>query len=152
MTTISKYLRDVEITSDKSRMELKVIHEFLTNIYWSRGISREMVERGMENSLCVGAFHSGRQIGFVRVITDYTSFAYLCDVFVLSDYRKQGIAQAMVKSLIEHPDLMGLRRWVLATKDAQELYRKLGFSEPDSSRLFMQIHKPNVYGRPTASA
>ncbi len=140
-------IHNLEISSDKTKLDLDTIHQFLTQSYWARGISRYKVADSLRNSFCVGAYSFGRQIGLVRVITDYTSFAYLCDVFVLPEFRGNGIAQSMLSTLLEHPDFQGLRRWVLVTRDAQDLYKKLGFTELEPGKSFMQIHKPDVYLR-----
>ncbi|MFO0840527.1 MAG: GNAT family N-acetyltransferase [Phycisphaerae bacterium] len=117
------------ISLDPDRMQLDVIHGFLSTCYWSPGIRREIVAEAIRNSLVAGAVDSasGEQVGFVRVVTDYASFAWVCDVFVLEGHRGHGLAQRMIDELMRHPRLQTLRRWCLATRDAQGLYRKLGF-------------------------
>ena len=136
------------ISTDKSRLDLGVIHGFLTNSYWSLGIPRETVQKAIENSLCFGAYDSeGKQIGFARVVTDKASFAYLADVFVLPEFRGQGISRLLMEAYDNHPDLQGLRRHMLATSDAHGLYKKYGFEPVPNPEILMQRHDPDVYKR-----
>ena len=109
---------EYEITTDSSRFDLTLIHEFLTNSYWARGISRDVVERSIGHSLAFGAFHGSRQVGFARVTTDFATVAYIGDVFVIPEYRGRGIAKLLMRAVLSHSDLQGLRRWLLATRDA----------------------------------
>lgn len=117
-----------EISTDKSRLDVAAIHRWISErSYWAQGRPRAVVERAIENSLCFGAYDDGgRMAGFARVVTDYATFAWLCDVFVLDEHRGRGIGKRLVEAVVEHPDLRGLRRIVLATKDAHELYRRYG--------------------------
>jgi GNAT superfamily N-acetyltransferase len=122
------------ISTDRSRLDVDRIHRFLsTEAYWSPGVAREVVERSIEGSMPFGIYRGDEQIGFARVVTDKATFAWLADVFVLSEHRGRGLAKQLVGTILEHPDLRGLRRWMLGTADAHELYRRFGFSEVDNS-------------------
>jgi GNAT superfamily N-acetyltransferase len=134
-----------EISTDPARLDVGAIHAFLTESYWSPGIPRATVERALANSLCFGAFWQGQQVGFARVVTDRTTFAYLCDVYVLDAHRGRGLAQELMTRVVEHPDLQGLRRIMLATRDAHGLYAKFGFKPLASPGVMMEVHNPNVY-------
>jgi GNAT superfamily N-acetyltransferase len=138
---------EFEISTDLARIDLGTVHEFLTNSYWARGIPLETVQRSIENSLCFGIYHGDRQIGFARVITDRATFAYLADVFVLPDYRGRGLSKWLMECIIAHPDLQGLRRWMLATQDAHGLYAQYGFSPLKAPERWMEIHRADVYKR-----
>jgi N-acetylglutamate synthase-like GNAT family acetyltransferase len=136
----------LEISSDKARLDRDMIHSFLsTEAYWSIGIPRELVERALDNSLCFGAWLDGRQIGFARVVTDGATFAYLCDVFVLQAHRGGGVARAIMAEVTRHPALTGLRRFMLATADAHDLYRQFGFAAPAKPETLMEISRPDIY-------
>ncbi len=126
------------ITTEKGRLDLETIHGFLTTSYWASGIPAETVRRSVENSLTFGLFADEGQVGFARVVTDYATFAYLADVFVLESYRGRGLGKWMMEVVFSHPELRGLRRWMLATRDAHALYRKYGFAEPEDPRIFME--------------
>lgn len=127
-------------------MDLDVIHGYLVQSYWARGIPRDLVARAIAGSLPVGAFtRDGAQVGFARVITDTATFAYLADVFVLESHREKGLGRWLVESILAHPGLGGLRRWMLATQDAHELYRSYGFRPLANPDRFMEIHRPNPY-------
>ena len=132
------------MTTDKARLDLAVVHSFLKTSYWAAGISADVVERSVENSLTFGLFADGKQVGFARVVTDYATFAYLADVFVLEPHRGQGLGRWMMEVMFSHPELQGLRRWMLATWDAHELYRKYGFIELKNPQTFME--KYPAYG------
>jgi N-acetylglutamate synthase-like GNAT family acetyltransferase len=136
---------EFEISTDPARIDLSTVYVFLTASYWARGIPRETVERAIENSLAFGIYHGARQVGFARVITDRATFAYLADVFVLPDCRGRGLSKWMMECIMAHPDLQGLRRWMLATQDAHELYRKYGFVPLKAPQRWMEIHRPDVY-------
>ncbi len=120
---------DYQFSTDPARMQVEVIHGFLARSYWSPSIRREIVEEAIRNSLVLGAFEaaSGGQVAFARVITDFATFAYLCDVFVLEEHRGRGLSKRLVAELLAHPRLQTLRRWCLTTKDAHGLYRQFGF-------------------------
>jgi GNAT superfamily N-acetyltransferase len=128
-------------------MQLDMIHGWLTRSYWSPGIPRETVARAIAGSHVIGAFDGGAQIGFARVITDHATFAYLADVFVLDGWQGRGIARSMVRQLQEAPTLQGLRRWLLATRDAHGVYAQLGWTPIATPEMFMQRHDPDVYAR-----
>jgi len=141
------YTRDqFTISTDKSRLDLAAIHQFLTNSYWATGIPMEIVQKAVEHSLCFGVYEGTAQVGFARVITDYTTFAYLADVFVLESHRGQGLSKWLVSCIISHPELQGLRRFMLATRDAHELYRNYaGFQNLSAPERWMEIARPNIY-------
>jgi len=120
-------------------------HAYLTQSYWSPGIAFETVEKALANSLCVSALHDGAQVGMARVITDRATFAYLADVYVLDGHGGKGLAKAMVGYLQEHPELQGLRRWMLATRDAHGLYDAMGWQPLADPDIFMQRHFPDIY-------
>ena len=134
-----------EISTDPARLDIDAIHAFLTQSYWSPGIPRATVARAIANSLCFGAFWQGQQVGFARVVTDKTTFAYLCDVYVLEAHRGHGLSKQLMDHVVKHPDLQGLRRMMLATRDAHGLYAKYGFKALAAPDVMMEVHKPNVY-------
>lgn len=133
------------VTTDRAQLSEELVHEFLTQSYWAEAIPRETVARSMRNSLCFGLLEGGRQIGFARVVTDYATFAYLGDVFILEGYRGRGLAKFLLECILKHPQLQGLRRWLLATRDAHSLYEKFGFIPLARPDRFMELHNPNVY-------
>ncbi len=120
-------------------------HAYLTQSYWSPGIPLETVERALANSVCVSVVHGGAQVGMARVITDRATFAYLADVYVLDGHGGKGLAKAMVGHLHAHAELQGLRRWMLATRDAHALYAGLGWQPLPEPEIFMQRHFPDIY-------
>ena len=124
------------ISDDRARLDVDVIHGFLGGeSYWARGRSRELIVRSIENSLPFGVYRAdGRQVGFARVVTDRATFAWLADVFVLPEERGRGLSKWLVECALAHPELQGLRRWLLATRDAQGLYRRYGFIEPGNAK------------------
>ncbi|HEU4889482.1 MAG TPA: GNAT family N-acetyltransferase [Thermoanaerobaculia bacterium] len=133
----------IEISDDRSRMDVEVIHTFLSQeSYWAKNVPREVVERALEHSLCVGAFDDGVQVGFARAITDYATFAYIADVFVLPSHRGHGISKQIMDAVVNHPRLRGLRRWHLVTRDAHGLYAQFGFGAVDvPERHMMRVVK-----------
>ena len=133
------------ITCDPDRQDLDVIHGFLSQSYWAKGIPRETVARSLKGSLCFALLHNGTQIGFARVISDGATIAYLGDVFVLPEFRGQGLSKWLMDCVTAHPDLQGLRRWILATSDAHGLYAQYGFTALKRPDIFMERHNPNVY-------
>lgn len=147
---IDEYRRgEFTISTEIARLDLNVIHEFLTTSYWAAGIPADVVKRSIEHSLPFGLYHHERQVGFARVITDYATFAYLADVFVIEGYRGQGLAKWLVEIIVAHPRLQGLRRWMLATRDAHALYRKVGFVELKSPEGWMERHFADAYTKPS---
>jgi GNAT superfamily N-acetyltransferase len=119
----------IEISAERERIDVDAAHAFLTRSYWSPGVSRELVARAIAGSLPFGIFDGNKQIGFARVITDRTTFAYLADVYILEDYRGRGLSKRLMDAILAHPDLQGLRRFMLVTRDAHELYEKFGFEK-----------------------
>ncbi len=139
-----------EISTARERLELDVIHGFLVASYWAAGIPRATVERALAGSLNFGLYRSGAQVGFARFITDGATFAYLADVFVLDGYRGQGLARWLVSTALTHPALQGLRRTLLATRDAHAIYAKVGFTPLPHPERFMEIFAPDIYAKPDA--
>lgn len=140
---------DFLISTDKTLLDIGVIHSYLSKeSYWAMNIPREVVEKSVAHSLCFGVYHDGKQIGFARLITDQATFAYLADVFILEDHRGKGLSKWLMHSIHVHPELQGLRRWVLGTKDAHGLYEQFGwvrFGE-DQLQRFMQKQDRISYG------
>ena len=134
-----------EISTDSARLDVDAIHAFLTQSYWSPGIPRATVARAIANSLCFGVFSQGQQVGFARVVTDKTTFAYLCDVYVLEAHRGHGLSKQLMSHVMKHPDLQGLRRMMLATRDAHGLYSQYGFTALGAPDRIMEVLKPNIY-------
>jgi GNAT superfamily N-acetyltransferase len=133
------------VTTDPARLDLDAIHAFLTGSYWAEGISRELVERSVRNSLCFGAFEGGRQVGFARVISDRTTFAYVADVFVLPSHRGRGIGTRIMACITSHPELQNLRLWTLFTRDAHGLYRQHGFGAARYPDRLMERRRERPY-------
>jgi N-acetylglutamate synthase-like GNAT family acetyltransferase len=135
------------LSTDRSLVDANVVHAFLTEAYWSKGIPRETVERAIRNSLCFAILDGSRQVGFARVISDFATYAYLADVFVIEEYRGRGLSSWLMECIVAHPDLQGLRRWTLATRDAHGLYAKYGFTPLAAPDRFMERHNPTVYAK-----
>ncbi|GCE03070.1 GNAT family N-acetyltransferase [Dictyobacter aurantiacus] len=133
------------ISTDKQRLDIDVIHNFLTRAYWSIGVPRETVERALEHSMPFGLYKDQEQIGLARIVTDYTTFAYIADVFILEPYRGQGLSKWLMEVILAHPDLQGLRRWLLMTKDAHGLYQQFGFSAPHYPDRVLEILNLDIY-------
>jgi GNAT superfamily N-acetyltransferase len=134
------------ISTARDRLNLDAIHGFLTNSYWANGIPRELVARAIEHSLCFGVYDSsGTQAGFARVISDFATYAYIADVFVVESRRGRGLGKELMKSIRQHPALQGLRRWSLTTKDAHQLYALVGFGPLKWPERYMEILRPNIY-------
>jgi Acetyltransferase (GNAT) family. len=133
------------VSTDPSKLDIGAIFDFLTHRYWSEGIPREIVERAIKHSLCFGLYDAGIQIGFARVISDYATYAYLCDVYVLESYRGKGLGKWLMSCVMKHPDLQGLRRFTLLTRDAHGLYEKFGFAAAKNPSRYMEIHDADVY-------
>ena len=138
-----------QISTERARLDIDAIHAYLTRSYWSPGIPREIVERAAANSLCFGLFETatGAQVGFTRVVTDYATFAYLCDVYVLEEHRSHGLGKRMMREVMAHPALAGARRVMLATRDAHGLYRQSGFVEAGRAGNLMEIVRPDLYAQ-----
>lgn len=135
------------ISTDNDRLDLPLIHGFLTKSYWAEGIPFETVKRSIEHSLSFGIYRDGQQMGFARLVTDYATFAYVADVFILEPFRGQGLSKWLLEIMMAHPDLQGFRRWILGTKDAHGLYRQYGFTELKWSERFMEKLVPDIYTR-----
>jgi GNAT superfamily N-acetyltransferase len=142
---VSTNLGEYEISTDQQRIDIAVVHAFLTQSYWSRGIPREVVERAIANSLCFGVYLGAQQVGFARVVTDKATFAYLADVFILESHRGIGLSKWLMEFITGHEALQGLRRFLLATKDAHGLYAQFGFEALANPSLIMESLKPDVY-------
>ena len=134
------------ISTDPARLDLDVVHGFLTNCYWAKGIPKDVMARSIERSLCFGVYDgSGAQGGFARVITDFATIAYLGDVFVLESHRGHGLGKWLMECIMQHPALQGLRRWILLTRDAHGLYSQYGFAPLKSPERYMELHNADVY-------
>jgi GNAT superfamily N-acetyltransferase len=133
------------ISTNASMLDLEVIRGYLSRSYWAAGVPEDVVRRSIENSLCFGVYRGEEQAGFARVVTDRATFAYLADVFVLEEHRGQGIGKWLVEVILSHPELQGLRRWMLATRDAHDLYRRYAFTELARPGIFME-RKDASYG------
>ena len=138
---------EYEVTSDATRFDVAAIHAFLAQTYWSPGIPRTIVERAIANSVCFGVLLEGAQVGFARVVTDKATFGYLADVYVLEAHRGKGLARRIMESVKKHPDLQGLRRMLLATRDAHGLYANYGFTPLAAPERVMEVNVPDVYGK-----
>lgn len=136
---------EYSVTDDQKEMDISMIHGFLTSSYWAQGIDKETVERSMANSICLGLFRKGTQIGFGRVTTDLATFAYLADVFVLPEYRSMGLGKWLVGCFMEDEKLQRLRLWLLKTADAHDLYKKHGFTPLEYPSLFMEHKSKRQY-------
>lgn len=126
------------ISTDKSKLQIDVIHGFLKDVYWCKNIPVEIVRKSIEGSLCYGVYHGKDQIGFARVITDFAVTAHIADVFILEEYRGQGLAKWLMQSIIDNPDLQELRSWSLKTADAHGLYAGYGFTAPSNPEMMME--------------
>jgi GNAT superfamily N-acetyltransferase len=131
----------IEISTDPTRIDIDAVHAYLTRAYWCEGISKDLLAKAIAGSLCFALFDGARQIGFARVVTDRATFAYLCDVYVLEEYAGQGLGKRLMKEVRSHPDLQGLRRFVLVTRDAHSLYKQFGFEPLKNPTTYMEIHK-----------
>lgn len=135
---------NIEISTDADRLDLDMIHRWLSEeSYWAQGRPRELMQRSFDNSICFGAYLEDRQVGFARVVTDRTTFAWLADVFILDEYRGRGYGKALVAAVLAHPELQGFRRWLLATMDAHTLYTQFGFAPVPPDR-FLERLRPDV--------
>jgi GNAT superfamily N-acetyltransferase len=137
------------LTTDLARMDVSAVHAFLSReSYWAAGIPLETVRRAMENSLCFGILDGERLAAFGRVVTDRATFAYLCDVYVEEEYRGRGLAKRLMHAIDAHPELQGLRRWNLVTRDAHPLYAQFGYVAPANPAGYMERRKPDIYTEP----
>ncbi len=143
MTTVTN--GKFSISTDKEKLDIKMIHHYLSNSYWAKNIPVDIVKKSIEHSLCFGIYFVNRQVGFARVVTDYTSFAYLADVFVLESEQGKGLGKWLIKEIMDYPSLQGLRKWLLATEDAHGLYKQYGFSALKNPDSIMEIRIDNIY-------
>lgn len=135
-----------EISTDKNRLNTEMIYRYLSEeSYWAAAIPKETFLRSLEHSICFGLYSGDEQIGFARVTSDRATFAYLADVFILEPHRGKGVAGLLIKEVLVHPELQGLRRWLLATRDAHSLYAKFGFTPLAIPDRWMELHNPDVY-------
>jgi GNAT superfamily N-acetyltransferase len=140
-------MSDYILTFDRDRIDVDLVHRYLSQeSYWATNIPRAVVEESIRNSLCVSAFSGAEQVGFARVITDYATFGYLADVFVVEEHRGRGISKRIVEAAITHPQLAKLRRWQLVTRDAHGLYEQYGFRALTHPERHMEIVRVNAYG------
>lgn len=136
---------EFRISSDKSELDLAVTHAFLATTSWAQGISLATVQQSIDNSLCFGLYHQRQQIGFARLVTDYTTFGYLCDVFVIPEFARQGLAKWLMDCMLEHPVLQRLRRIMLVTSSAPGLYQQVGYQPVNKQDFVWQIVRPDIY-------
>lgn len=135
------------ISSDPARMDIDAIHAYLSRSYWAEGVPRAVVERSLKGSIVFGLFHRDAQVGLARVVTDCATFAYLCDVYVLEEHQGDGLGRWLMETVMAHPDLQGLRRFSLVTRDAHGLYRYAGFGPLAAPERHMEIVRPGIYSR-----
>ena len=128
-------------------MDIDFIHGFLTRSYWAEGITKDIIARSINGSLCFGVFNNDTQVGFARMVTDEATFAYLADVFIIEEQREKGLSKWLMEVILSYPGLQGLRRIILATRDAHDLYTQFGFTLLNNPERWMQIHNPDVYKR-----
>ena len=141
-----KYNGKFTIYTDKAKLQLSMIHEFLSQeSYWAQGRTLEQTQRAIDNSWCFGVYIEDKQIGFARVVSDCATFAYVGDVFIIEEFRGQGLSKWLMETIISHPELQGLRRWVLATRDAHSLYEKFGFHALTFPERWMERPAPDAY-------
>lgn len=133
------------VTDRHEDLDISTIHSFLRKSYWAKGVPRSIVGKAINNSLCFGLYHNSKQIGFGRAVTDQATFAYLADVFVVPEHRGRGLGKWLVSCALAHPELQGLRRWLLTTRDAHRLYEQTGFSALRKPEWFMEINAPDIY-------
>jgi GNAT superfamily N-acetyltransferase len=133
------------LSTDKSKIDVAAVHDFLSHSYWAENIPLTVVQKSIDNSLCFAIYHEQKLIGFARAVTDFATFAYLADVFILPEERGKGLSKWLMEVIIDHPQLQGLRRFTLATRDAHGLYAQFGFTSFDKPDRWMQRHDPDVY-------
>jgi len=136
------------ISTEKTKLDLETIHQFLsTQAYWCRNIPFSIVEKAASHSLTFGLYYIDQQIGYARIISDFSTVAYLADVFVLPAFRGQGLSKWLMQTIMNHPELQGLRRWILLTGDAHGLYKQFGWAAPANPEKWMEVHNKEVYGK-----
>ncbi len=148
MKSRETHKNDYTISTDKDKLDILSIHQFLANeTDWANGIPLSTLKTSIENSLNFGLYYKNKQIGFARIISDYSTIAYLGDVYILKEYRGKGLSKWLINEIMEHPNLQGLRRWILLTDTAAWLYKKFGFTEIPNPEFYMEKHNPKVYNR-----
>ena len=148
MNITHEYNSDYTLSTDLEKIDLNMVHDYLSNhAYWSLNIPFETLMKAVKNSLNFGVFYKGKQVGYARVISDHATIAYLGDVFILPEHRGKGLSKWLMETMTHHPQLQGLRRWILLTKDAHELYKKYGWNEIAVPARWMEKHDPNVYSK-----
>jgi GNAT superfamily N-acetyltransferase len=135
------------VSTDRALIDIEVVFEVLTNSYWANGIGREILVRSIENALCFGIYKGREQVGFARVISDFATYAYIGDLFIVESHQGRGLGKFLMESILKHPQLQGLRRWSLVTRDAHGLYEKFGFGALKKPENYMEIMNPDVYKR-----
>ena len=146
MKNIEVFRGNFSISTDKSKLDIFSIHRFLANeTDWAKGIPLNTLEKSIENSLNFGVYYNNQQIGFARIISDFSTIAYLGDIYILGEYRGNGLSKWLMNEIVNHPDLQNLRRWILLTNTAEWLYKKFGFTEIANPEFYMEKHNPNVY-------
>lgn len=145
MVHVDRERESFRISTDPRRMDIRAVHAYLSRSYWAEGIPEEIVAKAIAGSLCFGLFDGDRQIGLARVVTDRATFAYLCDVYVLEEYRGRGLGRWLIDTVRSHPDLQYLRRFMLVTRDAHRLYAQCGFGPPANPAGYMEIVRPGLY-------
>lgn len=133
------------INTNKDKLQLDIIHGYLSRSYWSENIPRTIVEKSIKHSFCFGVYHFDTQVGFARLVTDYCTYAYLADVFILEEYQGMGLSKWLMHEIVNHPDVQSLRRWNLTTADAHGLYQQFGFSALKKPYVYMEMHFPEIY-------
>ncbi|WBU87977.1 GNAT family N-acetyltransferase [Cellulophaga omnivescoria] len=146
MKIIESYRDDYTISTNKDKLDILSIHKFLANeTDWAKDIPINTLKTSIKNSLNFGLYYKNQQIGFARIISDFSTIAYLGDVFILQEYRGKGLSKWLINEIMQHPNLQGLRRWILLTNTAEWLYKKYGFTEIANPEFYMEKHNPNVY-------
>ena len=140
---------DLLVSTDRARLDVDLVHRELGQSYWASGIPRDVVARSIAGSIAFGLYHAGAQVGFARVVTDAATYAYLADVFILEAHRRRGLGDWLVESILAHPQLQGLRRFALITRDAGPLYERHGFTRIERPFGYMEIVDREVYRRAT---
>ncbi len=145
MQHINTTKEDYVISTDQSLLDIDVIHNYLQTSYWAANRSKEKTITAIEHSICFGLYQNKKQIGFARVLTDFSVTSYICDVFILEEHRGKGLSKWLMQTMLSHPELQGLRRWILATKDAHGLYEQFGFHSLKYPERWMELPATNAY-------
>ena len=134
---------DISVSTDKSKLDINMIYDFLTNSYWAKGRRIELIKTSIQNSLCFGVYQNKEQIGFARVVTDFATFAYIADLFIVESYRGNNLSTMLINRILKHPELESIKRWLLSTVDAQGLYSKFGFTALQNPEKMMELRIEN---------